>query len=79
METHRVVAECVVQGIAWKDGGVAVDLVQSYHQAGDSASAHVSSTERLHENEVERRRPVLHFMEVWVHLENLSTVQHFSL
>ena len=77
--THRVVSECVVQGVAWKDVGAVVDLVQSYHQAGASASAHVSSTERLHESEVERRSPILHFMEVWVHLENLSTVQHFSL
>ena len=67
-----------MQGVAWKDGGVFVDLVQSYHQAGDSASTHVSSTERLHESEVERRSPILHVLEVWVDLENLSIVQHFS-
>ena len=77
METHRVVAECVVQGIAWKDGGVAVDLVQSYHQAGDSAGAHVSSTERLHESEVEWRGPARCVLQVWVHLEHLSIVQHW--
>ena len=24
-ETHRVVAECIVQGVAWQDGRVAID------------------------------------------------------
>ena len=78
-ETHRVVTQCVVQGVAWQDGGVSVDLVQSYHQAGDSTRTLVSSTERLHESEVEQRGSIRHVLGIRVKLEHLSVVQHFSL
>ena len=76
--THRIVSECVVQGVAWKDVGVVVDLVQSYHQAGDSTGAHVSSTERLHESEVERRCPARCVLEGWVYMEHRPIIQHLS-
>jgi len=75
--TYRVIAESVVQGVARQDVRVIVDLVQSDHQARDPSCTHVSSTERLHESEVERRGPLWCILEGRVHLEHISVIQYF--
>ena len=66
--TYPVIAESVVQRVARQDVRVIVDLVQGDHQAGDPSCAHVSSTERLHESEVERRSPFWRILEGGIHL-----------
>ena len=76
--TYPVIAESVVQGVSRQDVRVVVNLVQSDHQTRDPSCAHVPSTERLHESEVEWRGPLRRILEGRVHLEHISVIQYFT-
>ena len=54
---HRSVRENVVEAVAWQQGVVSVDEVQSHFQSWQGVGAYVLAAEGLDEREIERGPP----------------------